>query len=1101
MPQSDSVTTQRAKTLDYRREYLVRIPLPLAQLYVRAFNAKDAHGRHDNCFYLFECLIKIASCPTVAAYVSEVRQGGPRHEPLDRLLTQIALPSLGQWLGFLRETARYFAERPDAAVHPLSSLWAQLNAKRQDLPGALALYRRIKNGPEGKPAGVKALTLLELFDSLVQYRNVVFGHGASRVDEFYEDEMGPLLFPAINDVLSAGVLDLCGPDGSQLVFVRDVRRVERDVFEVEGNLLIGLHSERLDPIRVEAKHAEDLIPGRIVLFWQGTSVPLSMDPLMVFREDGLNEELLVLNRDRNARKVEYLSYTTGQTQRSPEMTEAMRELLTTVTGNSVSRKDLKELTNQTRAAAKSDTEDEGLSSDESAGVRIGDFEILAELGRGGMGVVYLARQLALGRTVALKMLPSSTATDKTARARFQREITALAQCESPGIVRILFSGQTATGQPYYAMEYVPGATLEQTWSELSGIATTSDVSALNSTVWTTALLTASQKNRDEAWQRVFAADASVMGEADDDSMDSFEGASFGDGGQSSGDAVLSLSRYNVPRVPALVDIVEIEKDYPRRVAMIIRDAARATAVLHTNGIVHRDIKPANLVLSPDGKRVILMDFGLVKGEGLAGISVSGGGFLGTLRYAAPEQLASATVSVGPPADVRGLGVVLWELLTRKRLFEDAQDETQLAQAVLERDVPLLRTMDAGFDEDLEAIVARATERSASKRIQTARELADYLDDYLEHRSVGLRVPGRIERSKRWLVQNRQKTVPIVACVCAVVAVGIAVWEALLMSDMQNQAILEITPPLGLQTVIVPSDNKLTVARVELGRQLFFDTRLSGNDSVSCATCHEPEAGYTASPGTIRASIPGYAVARDSQSVMNVSYSNLFFRDGRVSRLELHALKPILSRDEMAMSSLEELEQKLQAIPGYRAAFEAEFESDVRADDVARALAAFQRTLVAGNSPYDRFVDGDKTAMTASAQRGLAVFHDRNCGECHKPPLFGHDSFFNVGIGFGGEHRDIGREKVTRDPGERYAFRSPILRDLKRTAPYMHNGSVETIEQVIDYLSDGGSEDPQQDYPPGPLNLTDQEKRDLVAFLRDGLASDVYPIVEPPELPE
>jgi hypothetical protein len=133
---------------EFRREYLIRLPLPLAQLYCRANNAKDGRGRHDNCFYLFESLIKLAGSPLVAGYVEELRRGGEHVEALDCLLVQLALPSLGQWCGILRETARYFGAREDAATHPLGHIWNQLNEKRRDLDGALALFRRIKNGPK-----------------------------------------------------------------------------------------------------------------------------------------------------------------------------------------------------------------------------------------------------------------------------------------------------------------------------------------------------------------------------------------------------------------------------------------------------------------------------------------------------------------------------------------------------------------------------------------------------------------------------------------------------------------------------------------------------------------------------------------------------------------------------------------------------------------------------------------------------------------------------------------------------------------------------------------------------------------------------------------
>jgi hypothetical protein len=169
-----------AKASEFNREYLVRLPLPLAQLYSRAFNAKDARAQHDNALYLFESFVKLATAPAVACYLQEVDAGRPRVAELDRLLTQLALTSMGQWVGMLRELSRHFGSRTDAATHPLGRVWIQLTMPRRDLAGIVALFRRIKNGPDGQPAGDQSCTLSELFDALVQYRNGVFGHGAAR---------------------------------------------------------------------------------------------------------------------------------------------------------------------------------------------------------------------------------------------------------------------------------------------------------------------------------------------------------------------------------------------------------------------------------------------------------------------------------------------------------------------------------------------------------------------------------------------------------------------------------------------------------------------------------------------------------------------------------------------------------------------------------------------------------------------------------------------------------------------------------------------------------------------------------------------------------
>ena len=142
---------------EFHRDYLMRLPLPLAQLYSRAYNAKDVRGRHDTCFYLLEALIKLAACPATTVYLEEVTRGEPRVPALDSQLAHLALPSLGQWVGILRECSRHFGKRPDAPSHPLGHLWDQLSAKHRDMPGVLALYQRIKNGPDGKPAGDKTL--------------------------------------------------------------------------------------------------------------------------------------------------------------------------------------------------------------------------------------------------------------------------------------------------------------------------------------------------------------------------------------------------------------------------------------------------------------------------------------------------------------------------------------------------------------------------------------------------------------------------------------------------------------------------------------------------------------------------------------------------------------------------------------------------------------------------------------------------------------------------------------------------------------------------------------------------------------------------------
>ena len=230
---------------EFQRDYLVRLPLPLAQLYSRAYNAKDARGRHDNTFYLFEALIKLAAAPAVAAYLHEVEQGGPRVAALDRLLAHLALPSLGQWVAMLRELARHFGARPDAAAHPLGHLWDQLN--RPASRPARACWPSTagsRTAPTASRPATRAARCCRCSTPWCSTATASSATAAGRFESFYEQEMGPLLFPAANEMLAEGMLDVLGPRGSRLVYLTELRMLDEGSVEVGLRELVGLQGER-----------------------------------------------------------------------------------------------------------------------------------------------------------------------------------------------------------------------------------------------------------------------------------------------------------------------------------------------------------------------------------------------------------------------------------------------------------------------------------------------------------------------------------------------------------------------------------------------------------------------------------------------------------------------------------------------------------------------------------------------------------------------------------------------------------------------------------------------------------------------------------------
>lgn len=290
---------------------------------------------------------------------------------------------------------------------------------------------------------------------------------------------------------------------------------------------------------------------------------------------------------------------------------------------------------------------------------------------------------------------------------------------------------------------------------------------------------------------------------------------------------------------------------------------------------------------------------------------------------------------------------------------------------------------------------------------------------------------------------------------------------------------------AMPTVVpAPEDNQPNEARIDLGRKLFFEPMLSGTNSLSCASCHNPGLAWT---DGLRTAI-GMDMAildRNTPTILNTAFATTQFWDGRAKTLEEQALGPLTSPNEMA-ENLATAISELKTIPGYVELFEEAYPGqNIKAETIAMAIASFERTIIATGAPFDSWLNGDSSAMSESAIRGFETFKEKAaCVKCHSGFNFSDGSFHNIGVKTPAANlEDLGRYVVVPLPRMRGAFKTPTLRDVELTAPYMRNGIYKTLEEVIDHYDRGGDEKGNLSPDIKPLNLTEQEKKDLVDFMR------------------
>ncbi len=315
---------------------------------------------------------------------------------------------------------------------------------------------------------------------------------------------------------------------------------------------------------------------------------------------------------------------------------------------------------------------------------------------------------------------------------------------------------------------------------------------------------------------------------------------------------------------------------------------------------------------------------------------------------------------------------------------------------------------------------------------------------------------------------------------------------------------QLKVPFGLEDDIngfIPDNNPLTVEKVELGKLLFFDPRLSRDNTISCASCHKPELAWT--DGTkLSIGINNQLSTRNGMTVVNRLYGRAQLWHGKMSTLEAQAINPLVKTVRMGMPSTDAEVAKLNAIKGYRDRFQQIFCTDVTIDGVAKAIAAFERTILSGNSPADRFdMGGEENAISESAKRGLKIFQSKGrCTRCHSGFNFADEEFHNLGIDWDTANADLGRYSVEKHPGTVGGFKTPTLREIARTAPYMHDGRFATLEEVVEFYNKGGIQNPHLSNLIIPLGLEDQEKKDLVEYMR-ALNGEGWQVTAPTEFPK
>jgi len=682
--------------LPFDEELAQRLPLPLAQLYRRAHNASTLRDRHDTVYHLWEAALKLLASVAVTAYLET---GATPDDQLRQSLQNLARPSVGQWWEIVRRLT--------------VNLNLLLGKARDDMSRAAGLDAALLTTLEGRKGSRSNVHLATLFDRLVTYRNMEVGHGAfgQRGSQHYE-QMGSALLAGVPQVLDR--LDVLA--GRKLIYVAEVRRLGTGGWSADRYELVGEAPRRLEALKLPQEEIPSLVPQQIYL--AGTALQ-SMQPLVTYEQEA--NEFLFLNARRGKQRIQYLCYTSGRQVDRAEPA-AQNELLSQLLKMPVD--DGQQQPGQTP------TPSEGVPAEPETEPlrRLGEFELLSELGRGGMGIVYRARQPSLGRLVAVKSLIRTS--DPRAEARFGLEIAALGRVSHPHLIQIFTSGSEREHY-FYAMELVEGTTLGSVCAALSSSGSSAD--QVDMPTWAKALSTACEEARrsEKPLTMEDASDAPVP-----------SGQPLGAPAEEpaeikSPDALQNLGR---------------GQNYVRHITNLVRQVAGAVHALHEKGIIHRDIKPQNIMIGPDGKNAVLMDLGLAQiADEVEGRLTKTRQFIGTLRYSSPEQVLAVN-RANARSDVYSLGATLWEMLALRPLFgaTEATPDAVVMQQIMANEPERLQRLNPAVPRDLEAIVHKCLEKDPVRRYESAQALSEDLGRYLAGETVRARPVREIERAWKWM---------------------------------------------------------------------------------------------------------------------------------------------------------------------------------------------------------------------------------------------------------------------------------------------------------------------------------------------------------------